>query len=138
MAYTYKASIEKKLIAFEVYLQSKRYAPDTIRQARNYAGVYLEWLEEQGMTAGQVEYRELTDFIFQLKKDERPISEGVKHDSASRERTAKAGGRHYSANLARRILLAVRHYYESLGIDKNPATGGSAVRSATTPSTCKS
>ena len=98
MAYTYKASIEKKLMAFEEYLRSKKYAPDTIRQTRNYAGVYLEWLEEQGMTAGQVEYRELTDFIFQLKKER-------------------------AANLARRILLAVRHYYESLGIDKNPAAG---------------
>lgn len=98
MAYKYTAKIEKKLIAFEAYLRSKKYAPATIRQIRNYAGVYLEWLEERGMTARQVEYRELTDFIFQLKN----------------ERTA---------NLTRRILLAVRHYYKSLGIDKNPAAG---------------
>jgi len=98
MNYKYNQDIESKLQEFERYLKKKRYALATIRQTRNYAGVYLEWLEKKGEQVDQVGYNEFSTFVFQLKQDE-------------------------SLNLTRRIILAVRHYYESLEIDKNPASG---------------
>lgn len=98
MNYKYKGDIEKKLKIFDQYLRSKKYAVDTIRQTRNYAGVYLEWLEREEKKAEDIDYQAFTDFIFQLKKEK-------------------------TVNLTKRIILAVRHYYESLEIDKNPASG---------------
>ena len=98
MNYKYKGDIEKQLKIFDQYLRSKKYAVDTIRQTRNYAGVYLEWLEKEEKKAEDIDYQAFTDFIFQLKKQK-------------------------TVNLTKRIILAVRHYYESLEIDKNPASG---------------
>ena len=98
MDYKFNTEIEKKLKAFEKYLRSKKYAIDTIRQTRNYAGVYLKWLEEHKLIAEEIKYKRFMNFIFQLKKNR-------------------------SINLVNRILLAVRHYYKSLDIDKNPASG---------------
>jgi integrase/recombinase XerD len=98
MVYRYREGIEKELVRFEHSLRAARYAPPTIRQYRNYAGIYLAWLEVQGIAAGEVTYPVFTDFIFQLKAER-------------------------SLNQCRRIILAVRHYYKSLGIDKNPAAG---------------
>jgi len=96
--YKYKKEIEKKLKEFDKYLRKKKYAVDTIRQTRNYAGVYLEWLDKEEMRVEEIDYQAFTDFIFHLKKTK-------------------------STNLTKRIILAVRHYYESLEIDKNPASG---------------
>ncbi len=98
MKYKYNQDIEKQLQTFEKYLRSKKFAIDTIRQTRNYAGVFLEWLEQEGKKVEHIEYQEMTDFIFQLKKEK-------------------------STNLVKRIILAVRHYYESLNLDRNPASG---------------
>lgn len=98
MGYKYTNEIEIKLRHFEKYLRSKKYALDTIRQTRNYAGVYLEWLEVEKVESGQVDYELFTDFIFHLKQTR-------------------------TESLTRRIILAVRHYYNSLEIDKNPASG---------------
>ena len=98
MKYKYSDKIEKQLQIFDQYLRSKKYAVDTIRQTRNYAGVYLEWLAKQEKKAEDIDYQAFTDFIFQLKKEK-------------------------TVNLTKRIILAVRHYYESLEIDKNPASG---------------
>ena len=83
---------------FEKYLRKKKYAIDTIRQTRNYAGVFLEWLEQEGKKVEHIEYQEMTDFIFHLKKEK-------------------------SVNQTKRIILAARHYYESLNLDRNPASG---------------
>lgn len=98
MRYKFNKAIETKLQDFEKYMRSKKYAVDTIRQNRNYVGVFLRWLEEENLEASEVKYREIADFIFQLKKEK-------------------------STNLTKRIILAVRHYYNSLDIDKNPALG---------------
>jgi len=98
MNYKYNQDIESKLQVFEKYLRGKRYALPTIRQTRNYAGVYLAWLKSKGEQVDQVGYNKFSTFVFQLKQDE-------------------------SLNLTKRIILAVRHYYESLEIDKNPASG---------------
>lgn len=98
MDYKYKGEIEKKLNIFEQYLRTKKYAEDTIRQTRNYAGLYIEWLEAEEKAAEEMDYEGFTAFIFQLKKQK-------------------------TINLTKRIILAVRHYYESLDVDKNPASG---------------
>lgn len=98
MAYRFNEDIEARLGLFERYLRSKQYSAPTIRQLRNYAGLYLEWLEEQGAAAQQVDYRRFMDFVFQLKEKN-------------------------TLNFSRRVLLAVRHYYHSLGDEHNPAAG---------------
>jgi integrase/recombinase XerD len=96
--YSFSTDIEKQLLGFEQYLRKKKYAIDTIRQTRNYAGVYLEWLEEEGLEARDVKYNEFADFIFQMKNKK-------------------------TLYLTRRIILATRHYYRHLDIDNNPASG---------------
>lgn len=79
-------------------MQNKRFSPHTIRQYRNYSGLYLGWVEEQGIEAEDIDYHTFTDFIVQLKGT-------------------------YSINQSRRIVLAVRHYYQSLNVGINPASG---------------
>ena len=98
MRYRFSLEIKKKLEQFDKYLRSKKFAVETIKQNKNYAGVYLEWLDKNNKQAEQIEYKEFTDFIFHLKSKK-------------------------STNLTKRIILAVRHYYESLGIENNPASG---------------
>ena len=96
--YKYTGAVEKKLLAFEEVLKSKGYARDTIRQTRNYAGVYLQWLEGKGLEVEEVDYTVFTDFVLELKERK-------------------------SQSMTRRILQAVRHYYRSIDADHNPATG---------------
>ncbi len=98
MKYEYSESVAKKLEVLEKYLRIKKYAVDTIRQTKNYTSIYLSWLEEKGMDAEQVNYALFSTFVFQLKERE-------------------------SSSMIRRIVLAVRHYYDSIEIDKNPASG---------------
>ena len=96
--YDYPIKIETKLNEFEKYLRKQRLAVSTIRQLRNYAGIYLEWLEEENEVLAKVDYNGFMNFIFQLKKEN-------------------------GLNKVRRIIVAVRHYYSSLEIENNPATG---------------
>ena len=67
--YRFSTETETQLKAFEIYLRKQKYAIDTIRQISNYAGVYLQWLEAEGLDEKQVKYNEFTDFIFHIKKD---------------------------------------------------------------------
>lgn len=98
MRYHFSPNIQQKLRKVERYLQDKGLRPNTIRQYCNYAGLYLEWLAEQGLEAERVDYHTLTDFIVVLKEA-------------------------YSINQRRRIVGAIRHYYQSLGLGINPASG---------------
>jgi integrase/recombinase XerD len=98
MVYKYTGEIEKNLKSFDKYLESEQYAVDTIRQTRNYAGVYLRWISSNEITVKEVDYKRFIDFVFQLKKE-------------------------HSPNLTKRIILAVKHYYNHLDIDINPASG---------------
>ena len=98
MRYKFKKSVILKLDQFDKYLRTKRYAIDTIRQHKNYAGIYLRWLEDQDIKAEHVDYKVFTSFIFQLKST-------------------------HTTSHTRRIILAVRHYYSSLDIGRNPASG---------------
>lgn len=96
--YRFNTEIEARLSAFESYLRQQKYAIDTIRQTRNYAGIYLQWLEEEGLDERAVKYDEFTDFIFEMQKEK-------------------------TEYLTRRGILAVRHYYNYLDNDHNPASG---------------
>lgn len=96
--YHYEGVIAEQLKPLRKYLRDKGYKSDTIRQLANYAGVYLEWIEEEGETVAEVDYQRLSPFIFHLKSS-------------------------YSLAQTRRIILAVRHYYDSLDIGHNPASG---------------
>lgn len=96
MKYKFNDEIEKQLQNFEKYLRSKKYAIETIRQTRNYAGVFLNWLD--GKNPQEIDYKMFTDFIFHLKKEN-------------------------TLNLTKHIVLAVRHYYNSFENGKNPAAG---------------
>jgi integrase/recombinase XerD len=112
MAYRFNEDIEARLGLFERYLRSKQYSAPTIRQLRNYAGLYLEWLEEQGAAAQQVDYRRFMDFVFYL------TGRQVQLNLPDRQT-----GEKNTLNFSRRVLLAVRHYYQSLGDEHNPAAG---------------
>lgn len=98
MSYPFNQSINKKLEGLKRYLQNKKYSPHTIRQYRNYSGLYLQWLEEKSMEAENIDYQTFTDFIFELREA-------------------------YPMNQSQRIILAVRHYYQSLNKGMNPAAG---------------
>ena len=96
--YEFTETINEQLSLFEKYLRKQRLAVSTIRQLRNYVGIYLEWLEEEKLELEEVDYNGFNVFVFQLK---------IK----------------YKANKMRRILSAVRHYYNSLEMENNPASG---------------
>ena len=98
MRYKYQKDVSQKLKLFDEYLRTKRYAIDTIRQHKNYAGIYLVWLEDQDLNAIDIDYKAFSSFIFQLKST-------------------------HTLGFARRIILAVRHYYDCLDIGRNPASG---------------
>jgi len=98
MKYKFTPDIRNLLNPFIKYLESKHLAKDTVRPMKNYAGIYLQWLKEEGVEVEDVDYKTFTAFIFQLKK----------------ERSLKS---------TRRIILAVRHYYDYLSIGINPASG---------------
>ncbi len=75
---------------FNRYLQKKGFAPDTIRQHVNYAGLLLEWMDQEGLQADQVRYNDLLVFIDQLKEKK------------------------FTTNHINRVLLAIRYYYHHL------------------------
>jgi integrase/recombinase XerD len=96
--YTFNESIIQELEKLETHLRTNKYNVSSIRQHKNYTGIYIEWLNEYNLKVEEVNYKILTEFIQEI-----------------RER--------YSTNQSRRIILAVRHYYDSLGLEKNPASG---------------
>lgn len=96
--YQFSEHVQEQLKPFKAYMKAKGYAVETIRQMSNYAGVYLEWLQEQLMEVEQISYRHFMDYV-----------------EWSRSR--------HTTGLSRRMILAVRHYYESLELEQNPAAG---------------
>ena len=88
----------KQLKAFRNYLEHQHYAVATIEMYCRYVASYLDYLDKEGLEEREIEYKEIEHYIFQLKKEK-------------------------SVGLSKRMLLAVRHYYDSLEVDKNPASG---------------
>lgn len=89
--------------AFEEYLQSEGFKPETIYQHRKYVSYFLAWTEEQSFVITQIAHTEILDFADKLKREGKSI------------------------NLINRMLRAVRYYFTYLnkeGITKhNPAAG---------------
>jgi len=96
--YVFSNAIEKDLEILESYFRKRKYAKETINQYRNYAGLFLQWLEQNNATAETVNYTLLKNFIFQLKEEK-------------------------SIGQTNRILIAINHYYKSLDLGINPASG---------------
>lgn len=90
------------LKSFTSWLEKQGYANDTIRPYSNYAGCFLDWLEEEQIAATKASYTDLMVFIKYYQKQD-------------------------SIGLLNRKLGAIRKYYEWLQFEgkseKNPASG---------------
>ena len=99
--YSFTIEIEKYLIKFRTYLETKQLDKSTIRMKTNYTGYFLKWLETENLQQTSVTYNDLLVFIDYCKEKGR----SSKHINT--------------------ILRAIRNYYEYLKItDKyliNPA-----------------
>jgi integrase/recombinase XerD len=88
---------------FEAFLKQEHFGNDYIRQNKNYAGTFLEWVTEQSLALSQVTQADVMEFADQLKQ----------------------GG--YSIRLINQMMLALRYYFTWLQQDgqasHNPAAG---------------
>lgn len=96
--YHFKGETAKELAAFKTYLANKGLDQNTIQQNSNYAGTFLNWIEEEATAKDQVRYKEIIAFIRHLQK------EG------------------YHGRFINRVLRAIRQYYDFTETEK-PATG---------------
>lgn len=96
--YKFNDEINSELKLFSFHLKEKRLNKNTIRQHRNYAGIFLEWIEIEQIEISQIAYNEIIAFINYLQN------------------------KNYNTRFINRILLAVRHFYNYLNYDKNPAS----------------
>ena len=101
--YKFAPAIQAALDSYQTYLQQEHYSANGIRQHKNYAGIFLEWAEQESLAAEQVTYTDVLAFADQLKQ----------------------GG--YSIRLINRVMLALRYYFNWLqqaGLaGYNPAAG---------------
>jgi integrase/recombinase XerD len=101
--YKFAAAIQTALNSYQAYLQQEQYAKNYIRQNSNYAGIFLEWLEEESLAVSQVSHADVLEFADQIKQ------------------------KGYSIRLINRVMLAIRYYFNWLGQDGrvgyNPAAG---------------
>lgn len=88
--YSFTIEIEKYLIKFRKYLESKQLDKSTIRMKTNYAGYFLKWLETENLQQTNVTYNDLLDFINYCKE------------------------KGNSSKLINGKLRAIRNYYEYL------------------------
>jgi integrase/recombinase XerD len=96
--YVFSQAVNLALGRFQSHLAAQGLNPNTIRQHSNYTGIYLTWLEEEGLEEQQAGYREIMAFVRWLQQE-------------------------YRARFINRVLLAVRHYYRFLEVETNPAAG---------------
>lgn len=92
---------EGRTKGLEHYLQSRNYAESTIRINVRYAGVFLDWLEMEGIMAEEAKYSDVMDFTARYRDE-------------------------YNIKKINTILRAVRYYYKSLKTTSNrpnPAAG---------------
>jgi integrase/recombinase XerD len=90
--------IKEEISAFKTWLQSKRFAKDTIRSYANYAAYFLNWLEKEKLTIETVNYNHILDFIDYCHSDGK------------------------STRNINCILTAIKHFYNFKNIT-NPASG---------------
>lgn len=89
-SYKFTPSILSLLESYQAYLKEHQHQPDYIRQNRNYAGQFLEWLAEESLSRQQVSHSEILDYADKLKQ------EGM------------------SVNAINRNILAIRYYFAHL------------------------
>ncbi|MDN3583830.1 tyrosine-type recombinase/integrase [Mucilaginibacter flavus] len=105
MSRKYKPSPETAIAlkAFETYLHNEQYGNDYIRQNKNYAGTFLEWITDHSLTPVQVTHADMMEFADQIRNNGSSI------------------------RLINQTMLAVRYYYAWLQHDghatHNPAAG---------------
>lgn len=63
MKYSFNPETENLLIKYRIYLTDNGYSTGTIRQASNYTGYFLEWLQSDGLTPEDVRYSDMLNFI---------------------------------------------------------------------------
>lgn len=97
--YEFSESVEALLEPFLFHLKEQGMNANTIRQNRNYAGLYLQWLEQESITPTEASYNDLLSFIDHCHKERMP------------------------SRVINRILLAIRHYYNAMDMANNPAAG---------------
>jgi integrase/recombinase XerD len=61
--YSFNKAIETKLKGFKTYLQEFGQDANTIRQKSNYAGYFLNWLENENLRPNETRYNDLLNFI---------------------------------------------------------------------------
>lgn len=101
--YKFAPAIQEALESYKTYLKQEHYATGYIRQHKNYAGIFLEWAEEESLALEQVTHADVLEFADQLKQ------------------------KGHSIRLINRVMLAVRYYFNWLQQDGqagyNPAAG---------------
>jgi len=97
--YKFNTEIEMELEDFKRFMAKNGLEENTVRQNRNYTGIYLEWMSRENIETKQARYKDIIAFIQDLQSK--------KHNS----------------RFINRVVLAVRHYYDYLGVPKNPASG---------------
>jgi integrase/recombinase XerD len=101
--YKFTTAIQVALESYRTYLQQEHYAKNYIRQNSNYAGIFLEWLEEESIAPSQAAHADVLEFADQLKQ------------------------KGHSIRLINRVMLAIRYYFNWLGQNGqagyNPAAG---------------
>lgn len=101
--YKFAPAIQAALESYKTYLQQEHYAKNYIRQNSNYAGIFLEWLEEESLAPAQAAHADVLEFADQLKQ------------------------KGHSIRFINRVMLAIRYYFNWLGLDGrvgyNPAAG---------------
>jgi integrase/recombinase XerD len=97
--YEFSESVNALLQPFLFHLKELRMNVNTIRQNRNYAGLYLQWLDQESIIPVQASYNDVLSFIDHCHKERMP------------------------SRVINRVLLAMRHYYNHLDIAHNPAAG---------------
>ena len=61
--YSFTKAIENKLKDFKIYLQELGQDTNTIRQKSNYAGYFLNWLENENLQPNETRYNDILNFI---------------------------------------------------------------------------
>lgn len=101
--YVFNEQINNELDKFEKYLQTKKIGEDGIKNKLNYAGIFLQFLENEALKTNEVKYPEILAFIEKLSQENK------------------------SKRLINIILLSVRNYYDFLKTTdqstENPAFG---------------
>ena len=67
--YKFTATTMSKLEEFKTYLKEENYAQSTVNQKYNYAGRFLEFLEQNNLQPEEVQYPEIIAFIEILKEE---------------------------------------------------------------------